>query len=39
MMMNLADYALDVNKSIDEIKALCDKLSIAYEDEFTIRFP
>ncbi|MBQ3435607.1 MAG: translation initiation factor IF-2 [Bacilli bacterium] len=35
MMMNLADYALDVNKSIDEIKALCDKLSIAYEDENT----
>ena len=32
-MMTLEDYALDVNKSIDEIKALCDKIGINYEDE------
>ena len=32
-MMTLEDYALDVNKSIDEIKALCDKIGIHYEDE------
>ena len=32
-MMTLEDYALDVNKSIDEIKALCDKIGIKYEDE------
>ena len=32
-MMTIEDYALDVNKSIDEIKALCDKIGIKYEDE------
>ena len=32
-MMTLEDYALDVNKTIDEIKALCDKIGINYEDE------
>ena len=32
-MMTIEDYALDVNKSIDEIKALCDKIDIKYEDE------
>ena len=32
-MMTLEDYALDVNKTIEEIKALCDKIGINYEDE------
>ncbi len=32
-MMTLEDYALDVNKSLDEIKSLCDKIGIKYEDE------
>ena len=32
-MMTIEDYALDVNKTIDEIKALCDKIGIKYEDE------
>ena len=32
-MMNLSEYAEDVNKSVDEIKALCDKIGITYEDE------
>ena len=32
-MMTLEDYALDVNKTVDEIKALCDKIGINYEDE------
>lgn len=31
--MTLEDYALDVNKSVEEIKALCDKIGITYEDE------
>lgn len=31
--MNLKDYAQDVNKSIEDIKKLCDKLGVAYEDE------
>ena len=34
-MMNIEDYALDVGKSVDEIKALCDKIGIKYEDETT----
>ena len=32
-MMTLEDYASDVGKSIEEIKALCDKVGIAYQDE------
>ena len=32
-MMTLEDYANDVGKSIDEIKALCDKIGINYDDE------
>ena len=32
-MMTLEDYALDVNKSVEEIKALCDKIGINYDDE------
>ena len=35
-MMTLKDYALDVGKSIDEVKALCDKQGIDYKDETTI---
>ena len=35
-MMTLEDYALDVNKTIDEIKALCDKIGINYEDESSL---
>ena len=34
-MMTIEDYALDVGKTIDEIKALCDKIGINYEDEKT----
>ncbi len=34
-MMTIEDYALDVNKSVEEIKNLCDKLGISYEDETT----
>lgn len=32
-MMTLEDYAQDVGKTIEEIKALCDKIGIAYQDE------
>ena len=32
-MMTLEDYALDVGKTIEEIKALCDKVGIDYQDE------
>ena len=34
-MMNIEDYALDVGKSVEEIKALCDKIGIDYKDETT----
>ena len=34
-MMTLEDYALDVGKSIEEIKELCDKIGINYKDETT----
>ena len=34
-MMTIEDYALDVGKTIDEIKALCDKIGINYKDEKT----
>ena len=32
-MMSLLEYALDVNKTVEEIKELCNKLGISYEDE------
>lgn len=31
--MNLKDYAQDVEKSIEEIKSLCDKIGIHYQNE------
>lgn len=31
--MNLKDYAQDVEKSIEEIKSLCDKIGISYQNE------
>lgn len=31
-MMTLEDYALDVDKSVEEIMAICDKLDIKYDD-------
>ena len=34
-MMTIEDYALDVGKTIEEIKELCDKIGINYEDETT----
>lgn len=34
-MMNIEDYALDVGKTVEEIKALCDKIGIEYKDETT----
>lgn len=35
-MMSLEDYAMDVDKTIDEIKDFCNKLQIEYEDETTL---
>ena len=32
-MMTLEDYALDVDKSVEEIMALCDKVGISYDDK------
>ena len=32
-MMSILEYAIDVNKNIEDILALCDKLSIEYNDE------
>ena len=32
-MMSILEYAMDVNKSVEEILELCDKLSIAYDSE------
>ena len=32
-MMTLEDYAQDVNKSIEEIMKMCDKIGISYQDE------
>ena len=32
-MMTLEDYAIDVGKTVEEIKALCDKVGISYDDE------
>lgn len=31
-MMSIEDYALDVNKTVDEILSLCDKIGISYDD-------
>ena len=35
-MMTLLEYAADVEREVDEIKALCDSLGIAYDDEDTL---
>lgn len=35
-MMTIEDYALDVGKSVEEIKSLCDSLGINYQDENTL---
>ena len=35
-MMTLEDYALDVNKSIEEIMEMCDKIGISYQDDQTL---
>ena len=32
-MMTLEDYALDVEKTVEEIMALCDKVGISYDDK------
>ncbi|MBQ2639428.1 MAG: translation initiation factor IF-2 [Bacilli bacterium] len=32
-MMSIEEYALDVNKTVEEIMALCDKLGIKYDDK------
>ena len=34
-MMTIKDYAVDVDKTIEEIEALCDKIGIDYKDENT----
>ena len=35
-MMTIEDYALDVDKTIEEVEALCKKTGIAYTDEETV---
>lgn len=35
-MMSIEDYAQDVEKTVEEIKTLCEKLGIEYEDENTL---
>lgn len=35
-MMSILEYANDVNKSVEEIQKLCDKLGINYKDENTL---
>ena len=35
-MMTMEDYAQDVGKTIEEIKELCEKIGIEYEDENTL---
>ena len=35
-MMTLQDYANDVGMNIEQIKELCDKIGIHYEDENTL---
>ena len=37
-MMSLQDYAMDVDLSVEEVKALCDKVGISYEDENNVIF-
>ena len=32
-MMSLLDYANDVSLSIEEVKKLCDKIGISYDNE------
>jgi len=32
-MMTILEYAEDVNKTVEEIKVLCDKIGISYENE------
>lgn len=34
-MMTIEDYAQDVGKTVEEIKALCEKIGIDYKDETT----
>ncbi len=34
-MMSILEYSIDVNSTVDKIFAMCDKLSIPYEDENT----
>ena len=34
-MMSILEYAQDVNKSVEEIFRLCDRLGIKYDDENT----
>ena len=34
-MMTIKDYAQDVDKTVEEIEALCDKIGIEYQDENT----
>ncbi len=35
-MMTMEDYAQDVGKTLEEIKALCNEIGIEYEDENTL---
>ena len=35
-MMRIKEYAEDVGLTVEEVKALCDKLGINYEDENTL---
>lgn len=35
-MMTMEDYAQDVGKTIEEIKELCDKIGVEYENENTL---
>ena len=35
-MMSIEEYALDVNKTVEEIMSLCDKIGISYEDKDTM---
>ncbi len=35
-MMSIEEYALDVDKTVEEIMALCDKIGVSYEDKDTM---
>ena len=35
-MMSIEDYAADVEKSVEEILELCDKVGISYDDKDTL---